>query len=67
MKKPRLFYWKDAEDAWCPAEGLNLSDIVSLDIFVEGEEIEIRFKRLDMYDLNTENLTDDEYDNLPER
>jgi hypothetical protein len=57
-KKPRLFYWEDAVDAWIPAPD-EVDNILCLDGFDEdGEIIEIRFKRIDM--------TDFEYDHLPE-
>ena len=59
-KKPRLFYWEENEGAWCPA-ALALDDnyaeaeLSSLD---DGEEREIRIKRIDM--------TDAEYEGMPE-
>jgi|GEM_PF-5656713 len=57
-KKPRLFYFEEACDAWVPAPD-HVENILSLDSFMsDNEEIEIRFKRVDM--------TDDEYDNMPE-
>lgn len=50
-KRPRLFYWEDAEDCWCPAEGLEVDNIISVDRFVrDGDIEEIRFKREDMTD-----------------
>ena len=59
QKKPRLFYYEEAEVAWAPADGLDLVNIVGdTHLMDAGEEIEIRFKRIDM--------TDDEFANLPE-
>jgi hypothetical protein len=57
-KKPRLFYYEDAVDAWIPAPE-QIEDILDIDSFSFDEEvIKIRFKRFDM--------TDHELDNLPE-
>lgn len=59
VKYPRLFYWEDAEDCWCPAEGLEVDNIISTDSFFSAGEInEIRFKREDM--------TDAEFEAIPE-
>lgn len=50
-KRPRLLYWEDAEDAWCPADGLEVDNIISTDLFLaDGDIEEIRFKRQDMTD-----------------
>ena len=58
-KRPRLFYYEEAEDAWCPAEGLEVDNILGVDLFLaDGEVIEIEFKRQDM--------TDEEFDAIPE-
>lgn len=58
-KRPRLFYWEDAEDCWCPAEGLLVNDIIGVDLFSRSGDVEeIRFKREDM--------TDEEHDAIPE-
>jgi hypothetical protein len=58
-KRPRLFYWEETEDCWCPAEGLEVANIIDVDIFLhDGEELEVRFKRQDM--------TDAEHDAIPE-
>lgn len=58
MKKPRLFYYEDAIDAWTLAPDM-VENIIDLDSFLEdGEIIEIQFKRQDM--------TDDEINALPE-
>jgi hypothetical protein len=57
-KKPRLFYWEEAEDCWCPADGLSIENIVSLDMLDAEEVQEIRFKRIDM--------TDAEFEAMPE-
>jgi len=59
VKKPRLFYWEDAEDCWCPADDLTIDDIITANsFFKDGDVEEIRFKRIDM--------TDEEYAALPE-
>lgn len=57
-KKPRLFYWEEAEDCWTPAEGLEIDNIVDVSSMDNEEVIEIRFRRFDM--------TDSEFENLPE-
>lgn len=60
-KRPRLFYWEEAEDCWCPADGyeLTVANIIDVDLFLsDGEEIEICFKRQDM--------TDEEHAAIPE-
>ena len=57
-KKPRLFYWEEAYDAWTPAPDL-LENIIGVEnFFDDGDVEEIRFKRIDM--------TDEEFDVLPE-
>ena len=57
-KTPRLFYWEEGVDAWCPVPDL-IENVVDLGSFCEdGEVQEIRFKRFDM--------TDKEFNNLPE-
>lgn len=56
-KKPRLFYWEEACDAWAPAPD-RIENVIDLDMLDAGEEHEIRFKRFDM--------TDEELDALPE-
>lgn len=59
-KKPRLFYWEDAEDAWCPAEGLEVENIIGTDLFMsDGEIIKIKFKRMDMTDAEFEAIPED--------
>lgn len=58
-KHPRMFYWEDTEDCWCPADGLELENIIGIDnFFYDKQEIEIRFKREDM--------TDAEFEAIPE-
>lgn len=58
-KRPRLFYYEEAENAWCPAEGLEVDNILGIDLFLyDGNEIEIQFKRQDM--------TDEEFNAMPE-
>jgi len=55
-KTPRLFYWEEAVDAWCPVPvDICVLDPEDLD---EGEVTTIQFKRVDM--------TDAEFDALPE-
>lgn len=50
-KRPRLFYWEEAEDCWCPAETLKVEDIIGVDLFMgDGQTEEVRFKRMDMTD-----------------
>jgi hypothetical protein len=50
-KKPRLFYWEEAEDAWCPAEELTVDNIISVDLFLaDGDTHDVTFKRQDMTD-----------------
>jgi hypothetical protein len=59
VKKPRLFYYEEGVDGWCPADDLTIDNIISLENFMDdGDIIEIRFKRIDM--------TDEEINNLPE-
>lgn len=59
-KKPRLFYWEEAEDAWCPAQFVFDDSYISaeLDMLDDGEVREIKIKRVDM--------TDAEYEAMPE-
>lgn len=57
-KKPRLFYYEDAENCWAPADGLNVDDIICADTLMDGMILEIQFKRIDM--------TDEEFANIPE-
>lgn len=59
-KKPRLFYFEDAVDAWCPADNLDVENIISIDSFYKEEEIiEIQFKRIDMTDAELAALPED--------
>ena len=58
IKKPRLFYWEDTENAWCPADGLLVENIIPVDWLADGETASIRFKCIHM--------TDEEFDNIPE-
>jgi hypothetical protein len=57
-KKPRLFYWEDAHDCWCPTSGLEIDNLVDVEFMDPGEVLEIRFKRMDM--------TDEEFSAIPE-
>jgi len=56
IKKPRLFYREDACDCWTPVTE-KVEDMISLDLFEDGEEIEYRFRRFDM--------TDQEFADIP--
>lgn len=59
IRHPRLFYYEDTEDAWAPADGLEVESIVGNPSELDAdEEREIRFKRMDM--------SDAEMDALPE-
>jgi hypothetical protein len=55
-KKPRLFYWEDAVDAWIPFE--QFSPETTCENMGAGDKTNLRLQRFDM--------TDNEYDNLPE-
>lgn len=59
-KTPRLFYWEEGVDAWCPIDdNLDIASIIGIGNFTDnGEVIAIKFKRIDM--------TDDDFNNLPE-
>lgn len=57
-KKARLFYYEEAENAWCPAHNLSLENVIDDNMLAADEEVKIRFKRVDM--------TDAEFDALPE-
>ena len=58
VKKPRLFYYEEGVDAWCPVPD-RIDAIIDLGNFSEDKEsINIRFKRIDM--------TDAEFNSLPE-
>lgn len=46
-KAAYLFYWEEAQDAWCSVPHL-LENVVSTDLLTDGDEMEIRFKRSDM-------------------
>ena len=56
-KFPYLFYYEEAENAWCPAPD-NLCDVIELDAYSDGEKVDIEFKRVD--------FTDKELAELPE-
>lgn len=59
IKKPRLLYWEDGEDAWCPVPNQVDGELIcTSDQLGEGEETEIRFMRIDM--------TDEEFEMIPE-
>jgi hypothetical protein len=60
-KKPRLFYYEEAENAWLPA-ALAIEDNygeAELGMLDDGEEKEIRIKRIDMTDAEFEAMSDD--------
>lgn len=57
VKKPRLFYYEEAYDAWIPAPDMVAAIIDTDSHFGEdGETFDLTFKRVDM--------TDEEFDNL---
>lgn len=57
-KKPRLFYWEDAENCWAPVPE-RVDEFFSVDhCSWDGAVVAVEFKRIDM--------TDEEYDALPE-
>lgn len=60
-KRPRLFYFEEAESCWCPADGYELAveNIIDVESFLsDGDVIAIEFKRQDM--------TDEEHAAIPE-
>ena len=59
-KKPRLFYWEEAEDAWLPASLAIEENYAEAELsMLDADEVrEIRIKRIDM--------TDAEYAAMPE-
>ena len=58
-KKPRLFYYEEAVEGFVPVENNEISGIIYVDQFgLDGEVIDLQFKRIDM--------TDTEFDNMPE-
>ena len=58
IKKPRLVYYEEGVDSWCPVPE-NVESIIGVENFFEdGENIEIIFRRVDM--------TDEEFNNIPE-
>ena len=56
-KFPYLFYFEDSIDAWVPAPD-EVEMIISAGSLCENETESIKFKRVD--------LTDEEYDQIPE-
>jgi hypothetical protein len=59
MKKPRLFYYEEAENCWCPVpDKVDGQLVCTADQLEDGESMEVCFKRVDM--------TDEEFDNLPD-
>ena len=60
VKKPRLFYYEEAVDAWVPAPDLVESIIDAESHFGEdGETFEVTFRRVDMTDEEFFNLEED--------
>ncbi len=56
MKKPRLFYYEETLEAWAPVPEL-LDSIIDVDnLMGNGDEVEIRFKRLGMKDAEFEEI-----------
>lgn len=59
-KRPRLFYWEEAHDAWVPSPD-KIENIIDVAFQLEpDEDMEIRFKRVDLTDKEMEDLPDDE-------
>jgi len=56
-KKPYLFYYEEGIGAWTPVTDAT-EGVIYADNLEDGEELSIRFKRIDM--------TDEEYRNIPE-
>jgi len=56
-KFPRLFYYEEAENAWCLAPD-KVEHIINTDNLDDGDSADIQFKRVD--------LTDEEIDTLSE-
>lgn len=57
-KFPRMFYYEEAINAYCPCDFGVIETVASVDQLEDGEEMEIRFKRFDM--------TDKEFSEMPE-
>ena len=59
-KKPRLFYYELAVDAWIPVPE-KIEHIIDLESHFghDGEVVQILFKRLDLSDLEMEDLKDE--------
>ena len=57
MKNKYLFYWEEAVDSFIPVPD-QTENMVSIDNFEPGDEIQIRFKCMEM--------TEAEFKNLPE-
>ena len=59
-KKPRLFYYEEAADAWLPAALVIEANYAEAELSMldDGEEREVRIRRVDM--------TDAEYAAMPE-
>jgi hypothetical protein len=64
-KKPRLFYYEEAVDAWIPVPfrfvahaAYGIPGIIDAENLDKGEECTIKIKRVD--------LTDKQFNNLPE-
>lgn len=57
-KKRRLFYFDEAENAWCPVSGLLVENIVPVNLLDDGETMKILFECVYM--------TDEEFANIQE-
>ena len=58
-KYPYLFYYEEAVDAWVPAP-VTIEHLIVVDDQLEnGEEMEIRFRRVDMTDKEINELPED--------
>ena len=57
-KRPRLFYWEEAYDAWVPAPD-KIENIVDVGFTLDpDEETEVRFRRSDLTDKEMAELPD---------
>lgn len=57
-KFPMLMYYEEAVNAWIPAPNL-VENIIEADQLESGEDVELRFKRVDFTDAELAALPDD--------
>lgn len=57
-KRPYNFYYDEGIGCWVPISCLIIEEIMSPETIGNGEEIEIRFKRMDMTDKEVSELPD---------